>query len=77
MQDTIPQLQKHSCQAQKSLEVLQNEVETLRYDLRYVEEKHSEDTRRLWVRIAALTVLVTMVLGDGVQHIMEVLQWFV
>lgn len=45
--------------------------------MRYIEEKHQEDTRRLWVRIAALTVAVGMVLGEGFQHLMEVIQWFV
>lgn len=67
----------HQCQATKSLETLQSELETLRYDMRYIEEKHQEDTRRLWIRIAALTVAVGMVLGEGFQHLMEVIQWFV
>ncbi len=59
------------------METLQSELETLRYDMRYIEEKHQEDTRRLWVRIAALTVAVGMALGEGFHYLMEVIQWFV
>jgi hypothetical protein len=55
----------HQCQATKSLEGLQAEVEVLRLDLRDMEAKHHEDTRRLWTRIVTLAVAVAVTCGNN------------
>ena len=57
-------IKTHQCGAKKSLESLQAEVEVLRLDLRDMESKHQEDTRRLWTRIVALSVAVAFLTGN-------------
>ena len=61
----IPIRSHHQCQATKSLEGLQAEVEVLRLDLRDMEAKHHEDTRRLWTRIVTLAVAVAVTCGNN------------
>ena len=61
----IPIRSHHQCQATKSLEGLQAEVEVLRLDLRDNEARHHEDVRKLWTRIVALAVTVAVVSGNN------------
>ena len=61
---SIPIKQPHQCQAIKSLEVLTAETELLRQKIRQIEERHAEDIRRLWVRLAAVTVAVGFLTGS-------------
>ena len=63
MDQEIP-IQRHQCGAKKSLDALQAEVEVLRLDLRDMESRHHEDTRRLWTRIVALGVSVAFLVGN-------------
>ena len=60
----VPIMKSHACQATKSIESLQAEVEVLRLDLRDMESRHHEDVRRLWTRIVALGVTVACVAGN-------------
>lgn len=55
---------RHQCQATKSIDALQAEIEVLRLDLRDMESKHHEDVRRLWTRIAVLGVIVAGIAGN-------------
>ena len=55
---------KHQCQAVKSLEVLTEETEHLRSRIRTMEERHNEDIRKLWIRLAAVTVAVGFLTGS-------------
>ena len=57
-------IKSHQCQATKSIEGLQAEVEVLRLDLRDMESRHHEDVRKLWTRIVALGVTVACVAGN-------------
>ena len=57
-------IKSHQCQATKSIESLQAEVEVLRLDLRDMESRHHEDVRKLWTRIVALGVTVACVAGN-------------
>jgi len=61
--DAIP-IKNHPCQATRSIESLQAEVEVLRLDLRDMESRHHEDVRKLWTRIVALGVTVACVAGN-------------
>lgn len=63
MTDAIP-IKTHPCQATRSIESLQAEVEVLRLDLRDMESRHHEDVRKLWTRIVALGVTVACVAGN-------------
>ena len=63
MESEIP-VKTHQCGAKKSLDALQAEVEVLRLDLRDMENRHHEDTRRLWTRIVALSVAVAFLTGN-------------
>ena len=57
-------IKNHQCQATRSIESLQAEVEVLRLDLRDMESRHHEDVRKLWTRIVALGVTVACVAGN-------------
>lgn len=57
-------IKTHQCQATKSIESLQAEVEVLRLDLRDMESRHHEDVRKLWTRIVALGVTVGFIAGN-------------
>ena len=65
MADQEIPVRSHQCQATKSLEGLQAEVEVLRLDLRDNEARHHEDVRKLWTRIVALAVTVAVVSGNS------------
>lgn len=57
-------IKSHQCQATKSIDALQAEVEVLRLDLRDMEARHHEDVRKLWTRIAVLGVTVGFITGN-------------
>ena len=57
-------IKTHQCQATKSIEALQAEVEVLRLDLRDMESRHHEDVRKLWTRIVALGITVACIAGN-------------
>ena len=46
------------------METLTGKVDLLRRDMRTMERRHEEDVRKLWIRIAALTVLVAVITGN-------------
>ena len=66
MQDQeIPIMKKeHQCQAKETMETLTGKVDLLRRDMRTMERRHEEDVRKLWIRIAALTVMVAVITGN-------------
>lgn len=71
-------IQKHSCQAKETMETLTGKVDLLRRDMRTMERRHEEDVRKLWIRIAVLTVALSVATGSGrfmdwVNDILEVL----
>ena len=68
-QDQVP-IKKHQCQAAETLESLTGKVDLLRRDMRTMERMHNDDIRKLWIRIAALTVIVGVATGSG-----RVLDW--
>lgn len=43
-------------------------MDLLRRDMRTMERRHEEDVRKLWIRIAALTVTVAILTGN--EHIL-------
>ena len=59
---------EHQCQAKETMETLTGKVDLLRRDMRTMERMHNDDIRKLWVRIAALTVLVAVLTGN--EHIL-------
>ena len=61
----IPMIKEHQCQAKETMETLTGKVDLLRRDMRTMERRHEDDIRRLWIRIAALTVLVGVATGSG------------
>ena len=63
-QDQVP-IKKHQCQATETLESLTGKVDLLRRDMRTMERMHNDDIRKLWIRIAALTVIVGVATGSG------------
>ena len=69
MQDQeIPIMKKeHQCQAKETMESLTGKVDLLRRDMRTMERRHEEDVRKLWIRIAVLTVTVAILTGN--QHL--------
>ena len=46
------------------METLTGKVDLLRRDMRTMERRHEDDIRKLWIRIAALTVLVAILTGN-------------
>ena len=65
----IPMIRKeHQCQAKETMETLTGKVDLLRRDMRTMERRHEEDVRKLWIRIAALTVTVAVLTGN--EHIL-------
>ncbi len=61
----IPMIKKeHQCQAKETMETLTGKVDLLRRDMRTMERRHEDDVRKLWIRIAALTVLVAVLTGN-------------
>ena len=68
-QDQVP-IRNHQCQAKETMESLTGKVDLLRRDMRTMERRHEEDVRRLWIRIAALTVIVGVATGSG-----RILDW--
>ena len=68
-QDQVP-IRNHQCQAKETMESLTGKVDLLRRDMRTMERRHEEDVRRLWIRIAALTVIVGIATGSG-----RILDW--
>ena len=60
------------------METLTGKVDLLRRDMRTMERRHEDDIRRLWVRIAALTVVVSIATGSGrlVEWVFEILEVF-
>lgn len=67
-QDQVP-IKNHQCQAKETMESLTGKVDLLRRDMRTMERRHEDDIRKLWIRIAALTVIVGVATGSG--RIME------
>lgn len=63
-------MKQHSCQAKETMESLTGKVDLLRRDMRTMERRHEDDIRKLWIRIAALTVVVGAATGSG-----RVLDW--
>ena len=78
MKTEIPMIEKtHQCQAKETMETLTGKVDLLRRDMRTMERMHNDDIRRLWIRIAVLTVTVSVATGSGrilewVEHVLEV-----
>ena len=65
----IPMIRKeHQCQAKETMETLTGKVDLLRRDMRTMERRHEDDIRKLWIRIAALTVTVAILTGN--EHIL-------
>ena len=64
IQTEIPIKKEHQCQAKETMETLTGKVDLLCRDLRTMERMHNEDIRKLWMRIAALTVLVAVLTGN-------------
>ena len=71
-------LKEHRCAAKETMETLTGKVDLLRRDMRAMERRHEDDIRRLWVRIAALTVVVSIATGSGrlVEWVFEILEVF-
>ena len=63
-------LKEHRCAAKETMETLTGKVDLLRRDMRTMERRHEDDIRKLWIRIAALTVVVGAATGSG-----RVLDW--
>ena len=64
-QDQEIPMKTHKCQAAETLESLTGKVDLLRRDMRTMERMHNDDIRKLWIRIAALTVIVGVATGSG------------
>ena len=58
-------MKNHVCAAKETMETLTGKVDLLRRDMRTMERRHEDDIRKLWVRVAALTVLVGIATGSG------------
>ena len=69
-QDQEIPMKNHKCQAAETLESLTGKVDLLRRDMRTMERMHNDDIRKLWIRIAALTVIVGVATGSG-----RILDW--
>lgn len=70
MQETseLP-VKQHVCGAIRHIEDLGHEVDTLRAELRRCERQHSEDIRKLWVKLAVVIAAVVTVLPTGWDYI--------
>ena len=64
-QDQEIPMKNHKCQAAETLESLTGKVDLLRRDMRTMERMHNDDIRKLWIRIAALNVIVGAATGSG------------
>ena len=64
----VPMIREHKCAAKETIETLTGKVDLLRRDMRTMEWMHNEDIRKLWIRIAALTVTVAVLTGN--EHIL-------
>ena len=64
----VPMIREHKCAAKETMETLTGKVDLLRRDMRTMERMHNEDIRKLWIRIAALTVTVAVLTGN--EHIL-------
>ena len=71
-------MKNHACAAKETMETLTGKVDLLRRDMRTMERRHEDDIRGLWVRIAALTVVVSIATGSGrlVEWVFEILEVF-
>ena len=69
-QDQEIPIRTHQCHAKETMETLTGKVDLLRRDMRTMERRHEDDIRKLWVRIAALTVIVGVATGSG-----KVIDW--
>ena len=58
-------MKNHTCAAKETMETLTGKVDLLRRDMRTMERRHDDDIRKLWVRIAVLTVIVGVATGSG------------
>ena len=69
-------MKNHVCAAKETMETLTGKVDLLRRDMRTMERRHEDDIRKLWVRVAALTVLVGIATGSGrvVDWIFDILE---
>ena len=69
-------MKTHKCQAAETLESLTGKVDLLRRDMRTMERMHNDDIRKLWIRIAALTVIIGIATGSGrmVDWILDLLE---
>ena len=63
-------LKEHRCAAKETLETLTGKVDLLRRDMRTMERRHEDDIRKLWIRLAALTVTVAVLTGN--QHLLGI-----
>ena len=63
-------LKEHRCAAKETMETLTGKVDLLRRDMRTMERRHEDDIRKLWIRIAALTVTVAVLTGN--QHLLGI-----
>lgn len=64
----VPMIREHKCAAKETIETIETltgKVDLLRRDMRTMERVHNEDIRKLWIRIAALTVTVAVLTGNG------------
>lgn len=57
---------------------MSGKMDILRRDMRTMERRHEEDVRKLWIRIAVLTVTLSVATGSGrfmdwIQTALEVL----
>ena len=63
-------MKNHTCQAKETIETLTGKIDLLRRDMRTMERVHENDIRKLWVRIAVLTVIVGVATGSG-----RIIEW--
>lgn len=75
MTDQI-KIKNHQCAAKETMETLTGKVDLLRRDMRTMERRHEDDIRKLWTRIAVLTVIVGTLTGSGrvMDWILDVLE---
>ena len=64
-------VKEHKCQAKETMETLTGKVDLLRRDMRTMERRHEDDIRKLWVKIAVLTVMVAVLTGND--HLIGIL----
>ena len=61
--EEIPQ--RRGCRTAETVETLTGRVEQLTRQVSRAERRHEDDMRRLWMRIAVLTVITAALTGDG------------